>query len=272
MTYAKVQELYNLNGKTALITGGSRGLGLSMAEGFLQAGAARVYISSRKAAACEDAVSHLNKLAKDNGLPGQAFSVPADVSNREGAEILLTGFNKLEKSGKLDILVANAGATWADDFDKFPDSAVQKVLDLNVRGVFATIQAFGPALNAASKPKDPSRVLITGSVAGLHPSTPRAYSYTASKAGVHALGQHLSADLAPKITVNILAPGFFPSKMTNGLLSVVGDAMTQANPLKRLGEPDDIIGLSIFLTSKAGSYINGAVIPVDGGQLNVARL
>lgn len=272
MSYAKIQELYNLTDKIALITGGSRGLGLSMAEGFIQAGASKVYISSRKADACDQAVAHLNKLAKDNGLKGQAFAIPADVSNRQGAEVLLTGFNKLEKSGKLDILVANAGATWADDFDKFPDSAMQKVLDLNIRGVFATIQAFGPALIAASKDSDPSRVLITGSVAGIKPTTPRAYSYNASKAGVHSLGKQLSVDLAPKITVNILAPGFFPSKMTNGLLSQVGDVMIDANPLKRLGVPDDIIGVSIFLCSKAGAYVNGAVVPIDGGQLNSSKL
>jgi NAD(P)-dependent dehydrogenase (short-subunit alcohol dehydrogenase family) len=276
MAHPKLEELYNLDGKVALITGGSRGLGLSMAEGFILAGAAKVYISSRKADACDQAVAHLNKLAKDNGLSGQAFAIPADVSNKAGADVLLAGFNKLDKDGKLDILIANAGATWADDFDKFPDAAIQKVLDLNIRGVFLTIQAFYPALNKAYKENGakngPSRVLITGSVAGINHNTPRAYSYNASKAGVHALGKQLSVDLAPAISTNILAPGFFPSKMTNGLLSKVGDVFTEANPLKRLGEPDDIIGLSIFLASKAGAYVNGAVIPVDGGSVNSSKL
>lgn len=243
-----------------------------MAEGFILSGASKVYISSRKADACDQAVQHLNKLAKDNGLKGEAFAIPADVSNREGAEKLWQGFQKLDKDGKVDILVANAGATWADDFDKFPDSAFAKVLDLNIRGVFATIQALQPALlkaNAANKDKfGPSRVIITGSVAGIAHNTPRAYSYNASKAGVHALAKQLSVDLAPQISTNIIAPGFFPSKMTNGLLSQVGDTFAEGNPLKRLGQPDDIIGLAIYLASKAGAYVNGAVAVVDGGSVN----
>lgn len=272
VSYKKVEDLYSLTGKTALITGGSRGLGLSMAEGFLLAGAAKVFISSRKAAACDEAVAYLNKLAKDNGVSGQAYSIPADVSDGKGAKVLLDGFNKVESSGKLDILVANAGASWGESFDSYPDHAVKKLLDLNIRGVFLTIQALAPALRAASHEGDPSRVLITGSVAGIRSSTPNAWPYTASKAGVHALGKHLSVDLAPKITVNMLAPGFFPTKMTNGLLESVGEVFTASNPLNRLGEPDDIIGTSIFLVSKAGAYINGAVIPIDGGQHNSAKL
>lgn len=267
-SYPKINDLYTLTGKTALITGGSRGLGLSMAEGYILAGAAKVFISSRKASACEEAVAHLNKLAKDNGLKGQAFSIPADVSDGAGAKALFDGFNKVEPSGKLDILVANAGASWGEAFETYPDSAVKKLLDLNVRGVFLTIQIFAPYLRAASKKGDPSRILITGSVAGIVSNTPNAWPYSASKAGVHALGRHLSVDLAPEITVNMLAPGFFPSKMTNGLLASVGDTFSQSNPLKRLGEPDDIIGASIYLVSKAGAYINGAVLPIDGGAHN----
>lgn len=278
--YAKVSDLYSLTGKSALVTGGSRGLGLSMAEGFLLAGASTIYISSRKGSACDSAVAHLNQLSAKNGLKGKAYAIPADLSDGKGAKVLYEGFAKLQpnptdkSTHKLDILVANAGASWGEAFETYPDSAVEKLLDLNIRGVFVTIQAFAGALKNASHTSqgDPSRVLITGSTAGIVASTPNAWPYSASKAGVHALGKHLSTDLAPEITVNILAPGFFPSKMTNGLLEVIGDGLTTANPLKRLGQPDDIIGASIYLVSKAGSYINGAVIPIDGGQHNVSKI
>lgn len=268
MSYPKLTELYNLQGKTALVTGGSRGLGLTTAEALLLAGASKVFIASRKASACDAACAHLNKFAKDNGQSGQAFAIPADVSDGAGAKKLYEGWAKLEPSGKLDILVANAGASWGESFDTYPDSAVKKLLDINVRGVFLTIQVFAKALRAASKPGDPSRVLITGSVAGIVASTPNAWPYSASKAGAHALGKHLSLDLAPHTTVNMLAPGFFPSKMTNGLLEVIGESMTESNPLKRLGQPDDLMGTVIFLCSRAGAYINGSVVPIDGGAHN----
>ncbi|ANB15600.1 Sps19p [Sugiyamaella lignohabitans] len=258
--------LFSLEGKVALVTGGSRGLGLYISEGFLAAGASKVYISSRKAKACEEAVAELNRYAESNGLKGRAYSIPADLGIRKGVEHLAAEFAKLES--KLDILVANAGASWGADFEKHPDSAIGKVLDLNLRGVFSSIQLFAPFLEKAGSSTDPARVLITGSVAGISSGlSGGTYGYLASKAAVHHLGKSLAVELGPRnITVNVLAPGFFPTKMANGLLEVIGDEITQANPRGRLGTKEDIIAASLFLASPGGNYINGVVLPIDGGS------
>lgn len=271
-------DLYSVTGKVAVITGSSRGLGHNMAEALLLGGAERVYISSRKADACEKAVNELNAIAKSKGLKGKAYSIPADVSTRAGAEDLRNKFDAVNKehglSSKVDIVIANAGATWAEPIEKFPDHAFEKVLDLNVRGVFYTIQLFLDLLYKAGLPEDPARVIITGSVAGLTGFVPGGYAYNASKAGVHQLSKHLAIELGPKhITVNTIAPGFFPSKMTAGFLSGgVGDAMAQSNPLRRIGLKSDIIGLTLFLSSKASAYVNGTVIPIDGGSAVAMKL
>lgn len=260
-----VGDIFSLRGKTALITGGSRGLGFDMAQAFLLAGAAKVYISSRKRQACEDAVKALNRYARDHCLTGEARSIPADVGQREGVEQLFGEFRQLED--RLDILVANAGATWGAPIETHPDSAFEKVLSLNVRGVFSTIQLFLPLLEAAGTPEDPARVLVTGSVAGFSVAlVGNAYGYLASKAAVHHLARALAADLGPRnITVNVLAPGFFPTKMSNGVLTSIGDELTTRNPRQRLGMPEDIYGAVIYLCSRAGAYVNGVVLPVDGG-------
>ncbi|CAN6641215.1 probable NADP-dependent mannitol dehydrogenase [Trichomonascus vanleenenianus] len=258
-------ELFNLNGKIALVTGGSRGLGLYMAEGILAAGGAKVYISSRKAKACEEAVSELNTLAQKNGWKGRAYSLPADLGKREGCEKLFKDYSALES--KLDILIANAGATWGQDLETHPDSAIGKVLDLNVRGVFSSVQLFHKLLAQSGTAEDPSRVLITGSTAGITPSMGGGtYGYAASKAGIHHVAKILSSELGPlNITVNTLAPGFFPSKMSNGLLERLGDNIVKGNPRKRLGVKEDIIGATVYLCSPAGNYINGVILPIDGG-------
>jgi NAD(P)-dependent dehydrogenase (short-subunit alcohol dehydrogenase family) len=174
---------------------------------------------------------------------------------------------------RVDILFANAGATWGEAFDTHPDEAFSKVMDLNVKAVFNTVRVFAPLLEKAASGADPSRVIITASVAGLGIGTvgkQGTYGYSASKAAVIHLGRNLAIELAPRrITVNSICPGFFPSKMSNGLLEISGgaDKIGQSNPLGRLGVPEDIAGVVVYLASRAGSYINGAAIPLDGGAL-----
>ncbi|KAH8888835.1 putative NADPH-dependent beta-ketoacyl reductase [Thozetella sp. PMI_491] len=263
-------SLFSLKGKVAVVTGGSRGLGLSSASAILQSGASLVFISSRKAAACDAAVKTLNALP--NLAPGaRAISVPADSSTLAGVQQLVAEVKK--HTDHVDILMANAGATWGEYIDTHPDSAFAKVFDLNVRGVFNTIREFLPLLEKRGTVEDPSRVLITSSVAGLGIGTigkQGTYGYSSSKAAVLHLGRNLAVELGPRhITVNSICPGFFPSKMSNGLLELSGgvDAIGNANPLRKLGKPEDMAGVVVYLTSRAGSHVNGAEIAVDGGAM-----
>jgi NAD(P)-dependent dehydrogenase (short-subunit alcohol dehydrogenase family) len=174
---------------------------------------------------------------------------------------------------RVDILFANAGATWGEAFDKHGDAAFAKVMDLNVKAVFNTIRLFTPLLEQSASLDDPSRVIITASVAGLGVGTlgkNGTYGYSASKAAVIHLGRNLALELAPRhITVNSIAPGFFPSKMSNGLLAIAGgaDNIAKGNPMGRLGRPEDIAGVVVYLASRAGSHVNGEVIAIDGGAL-----
>ncbi|KAF4964831.1 hypothetical protein FSARC_7293 [Fusarium sarcochroum] len=263
-------SLFSLKGKVAVVTGGSRGLGLHAASAFLQAGASKVFISSRKAAACEAACKALNALP--NLSPGAvAISVPADSAKVEGVESLLAQVKK--HTDRVDILFANAGATWGEAFDTHPDSAFAKVMDLNVKAVFNTIRLFTPLLEKSASLKDPSRVIITASVAGLGIGTigkQGTYGYSASKAAVLHLGRNLAVELGPRhITVNSICPGFFPSKMANGLLAMSGGAeeIANNNPMRRLGVPEDIAGVVVYLASRAGSHVNGEGIAIDGGAM-----
>lgn len=259
-------DLFRVDGKVVVVTGGSRGLGLTMAEGLLLGGAAKIYVSSRGKEACEQSAAYLNELSKSKGLKGDAVAIAADSSTTEGVNSLFKAVSA--KEDKVDILLANAGASWGAPFGEHPEQAIDKVLGLNVKGVFLTIQAFTPLLEKAGTNGDPSRVIITGSVAGLRSGlSGGAYGYLASKAAVHHLGKTLAVELGPSnISVNCIAPGFFPTKMSQGLLDVIGDEMVSTNPLRRLGEPADMVGIILFLCSKAGSYVNGAVVPIDGGQ------
>ncbi|KAJ4309959.1 hypothetical protein N0V84_011223 [Fusarium piperis] len=263
-------SLFSLKGKVAVITGGSRGLGLHAASAFLQAGASKVFISSRKAKACEEACKALNALP--NLSPGAvAISAPADSSTLAGVESLLAQVKK--HTDRVDILFANAGATWGERFDTHPDSAFAKVMDLNVKAVFNTIRLFTPLLEKSATIKDPSRVIITSSTAGLGVGTigkQGTYGYSASKAAVLHLGRNLAMELGPRhITVNSICPGFFPSKMSNGLLEMSGGAeqIGKANPMRRLGQPEDIAGVVVYLASRAGAHVNGESIAIDGGSL-----
>ncbi|KAK7420024.1 hypothetical protein QQX98_003030 [Neonectria punicea] len=261
-------SLFSLKGKVAVITGGSRGLGLHAASAFLQAGAAKVFISSRKAAACDEAVKALNALP--NRAPGAvAIAVPADAATLAGVEDLLAQVKK--HTDHVDILCANAGATWGEAFDTHPDAAFAKVMDLNVKAVFNTIRLFTPLLQSRAALRDPSRVIITASVAGLGIGTLGAqgtYGYSASKAAAIHLGRNLAIELGPRhITVNSICPGFFPSKMSNGLLAMAGgaDEIAKGNPMGRLGMPEDIAGVVVYLASRAGSHVNGETVAIDGG-------
>ncbi|KAK0635709.1 hypothetical protein B0T17DRAFT_482832 [Bombardia bombarda] len=261
-------SLFSLKGKVAVVTGGSRGLGLSAASALLQAGASKVFISSRKASACESACKTLNALP---GIGGRAISVPADSATLAGVQHLVAEVAK--HTAHVDVVLANAGATWGERFDTHPDAAFAKVMDLNVRGVFNVIREFAPMLEKRASVADPSRVIITASVAGLGIGTigkQGTYGYSASKAAVIHLGRNLAVELGPRhITVNSICPGFFPTKMTHGLLEISGgqDEIASANPMKRLGKPDDIAGVVLYLASRAGAHVNGAAIEIDGGAM-----
>lgn len=256
----------DLSGKHALITGSSRGLGLDAAEGFVRAGISTVFITLRKGKAVDEAVKYLQNIAKEVNPKCRVLGLAADIAKDEGIHALhdwVAGEVPL-----LHILVANAGASWGAPLDKHPLLAVRKVLDLNVTAVFATIQAFVPMLKKAGTAEDPARIITTGSVAGILPELEGGtYGYLASKAGVNHLGKALALELGPlHITSNVIAPGMFPTKMSNGLLEIVGDGMVKANPLGRLGRSEDFMGLIVYLVGGLGSaYINGIVLPIDGG-------
>jgi len=262
--------IFSLKGKVVVVTGGSRGLGLHAASGFLQAGASKVYITSRKVAACETSVAALNKLP--NLAPGaKAISVPADSAKIEGVQHLVDEVGKT--TDHVDILFANAGATWGAPFDSHPDDAFAKVMDLNVKSVFNTIRLFAPLLQKKATIDDPSRVIITASVAGIGIGSlgkNATFGYSASKAAVIHLTKNLAVELGPRhILTNAIAPGFFPSKMASELIKLTGgvEGLAAKNPSKRLGKPEDIAGLVVFLSSRASSHINGATITVDGGEV-----
>ncbi|MEP7026651.1 MAG: SDR family oxidoreductase [Actinomycetota bacterium] len=249
-------NLFDLSGKTAVVTGGTRGIGLMMARGLLDAGA-RVYISSRKADACAAAEKELSQF-------GRVSAIPADLSTE--AECLRLAAEVGQHEQSLSILVNNAGATWGAPLEQFPASAWDKVVDLNLKSPFFLTRAFLPMLEAAGTHDDPARVINVGSIDGLHVPSMATYSYSASKAGLLGLTRVLARELGPRqITVNAVAPGPFESKMMAATLAAAGDAIAAAAPLRRIGRPDDMAGVAVYLASRAGSYVTGAVIPVDGG-------
>ncbi|MEA2315535.1 MAG: hypothetical protein QOI03_2227 [Solirubrobacteraceae bacterium] len=250
--------LFEVSGKAALVTGGSRGIGLMIARGLVQAGA-RVIVSSRKADELERAAQELSQL-------GDCAAIPADISTPAGAAALAAAVG--ERFAQLDILINNAGATWGAPLEEFPASGWEKVAHTNVEGVFHLTVALLPRLRIAASAEDPARVVNIGSIDGLRTPSVENYSYSASKAAVHMLTRHLAKRLASEhITVNAIAPGPFESKMMAFLLDDERsrEAVEQNVPLGRIGRPDDVAGLTVFLCSRAGSYMTGSVIPLDGG-------
>ena len=247
-------RLFGVQDLDVLVTGGSKGIGEMLVRGFHAAGA-RVLISARSAEDCE-------KLARELG--DRAVPLPADVSTVDGCRALATDVRG--HTGKLDVLVNNAGATWGAHLEDYPDAAWDKVLAINLKAPFHLGVACLELLRQAASPQRPARIINVGSVDGLHVPRWESYAYSASKAAVHQLTRHLGARLArDHITVNSLAPGLVPTQMSRFAIEDEGQELVEAIPLGRTGAADDMAGAAIFLASPAASWITGVVLPVDGG-------
>lgn len=255
-TSLKIEDLFSVRGKIALVTGGSRGLGLTIARCYVENGA-KVYITSRKADACDQAAQELSKF-------GTCISLPADLSRTESREALVRQMMDREES--LNILVNNAGAAWGAYLEEYPEDGFDKVMTLNVKAVFMLTRDLLPLLQKAARPDDPARVINVGSMEGIMVSGYENYAYSISKAAVHYMSRALGVKLGERgITVNAIAPGYLETKMTGWMLETYRDEIVANAPLGRLAAPPDVAGIAIYLASRAGSYVNGAVIPVDGG-------
>jgi 2-deoxy-D-gluconate 3-dehydrogenase len=262
-----LQNLFSVKGKVALVTGGSRGIGEMIAAALLANGA-KVYISARKAAACDEAAKRLMA-----NYGGECISLPANVAEIDGIEGLVAEITKREKY--LDILINNAGVSWGAPIDDFPEVGWDKVMDTNVKGVFFLTQKLLPLMTARSTTDDPSRVVNIGSIDGIGTPSFETYSYGPSKAAVHALTKVLAVKLRSRnIIVNAIAPGPFPTWMLSTGVGTGGDVegtdwdtVGAMNPSKRVGTPEDIGGLALFLCSRAGAFTVGEVITCDGGSL-----
>ncbi|BDX00855.1 SDR family oxidoreductase [Maricaulis maris] len=248
-------NLFSLEGRVALITGGSRGIGEMIAEGYVRAGA-KVYITARKAPECLATAERLSEF-------GTCIALPGDASGADGAKALAAKF--LEHESKLDILVNNAGAAWGAPLDEFPESGWDKVMDLNVKTPFFLIQALHSALKAAASPQQPAKVINIASIDGLSVNMMETYSYAASKSGIIHLTKRLGLEMAKEhINVTAIAPGAFASSM-NKVARDHADMVSQGVPSGRVGEPSDMAGAAIFLASRAGDYVVGSTLVVDGG-------
>lgn len=250
----KIDELFSVRGKVAIVTGGSRGIGEMIARAYVENGA-KVYITARKAEAADELATELSKY-------GECISLSADLSRMEEIERFAAEIERREK--KIDILVNNAGASWGETFDKFPESGWDKVMTVNVKSVFFLSKRLAKLLEAAGRDDDYARIINIGSIDGLHVSEIETYSYAASKAAVIHLTKMMAKFLAARrIAVNAIAPGFFPSKMTKDLPL---EQIAATTPMKRVGRAEDMAGIALYLGSKASSFLCGAVIPVDGGR------
>jgi 2-deoxy-D-gluconate 3-dehydrogenase len=256
-----MRSLFSLEGKVAVVTGGSRGIGAMIARGFLENGV-KTYITSRK-------VDELEATAREFSEIGDCVAIQSDLSTLDGIQAFAAAI--LEAEDHIDILVNNAGATWGAPMDEYPESGWDKVMDLNVKSVFFLTQKLLPALREGSSADDPGRVINIASINGLNNPGMPTYAYSSSKAALIHLTRHLASDLAADdINVNGIAPGFFPSKMTAGLLSQLEQSMLNRIPRRRLGEPEDIAGAAIYLSSRASAWVVGQTIVVDGGMIAAA--
>lgn len=253
----KIETLFDVRGKSVLVTGGSAGIGAMIARAYVENGA-RVYISSRKANTCQALVSELSQF-------GFCKALPADLSTLTGADDLKSQFISCEQS--LDILVNNAGATWGQSIEEYSEEGWDKVFNLNIKSVFFLTTSLLPQLRAAVTEDRYAKVINIASVNGLQPPQMETYAYSASKAGCIMLTRHLAKRLAAeRILVNAIAPGPFSTKMMAATLSERGELIRSTNPLGRVGEAEDIAGVALFLASRASDYTTGAVIPCDGGS------
>lgn len=254
-----MKDLFNVQGKVAIVTGGSRGIGAMIARGFVENGV-KTYITARKE-------EELQATAKALSALGECIAVPSNLATLEGVVAFADVIK--EREGAVHILVNNAGATWGADIDDFPESGWDKIMDLNVKSLFFLTQQMLPALRAAGTDEDPARVINIGSINGFTHPHMNNYSYSASKAAVHHLTRHLGADLAPEfINVNGIAPGFFPSKMTAHLLE--DETLLEGIPRGRLGTAEDAAGTAIYLSSRASAWVSGHTIALDGGYIALA--
>ena len=251
------EDLFSVAGKTVFITGGSRGIGLMMAHGFVAAGA-RVYISSRKKEVCDAAALELGK-------SGTCISLPADLGKM--SEVERVSAELLAREERVHVLINNAGATWGSTIDAFPEAGWDKVMDLNVKSPFFLLQKLLPGLERAASADDPARVINVGSVDGMHTPLFENFSYAPSKAALHHLTRMLAAHLAKRhINVNCIAPGPFDTDMMRPMVNSMGlDGVTSNVPMGRMGDTKDAAGVAIFLASRASAYVTGTVLPVDGG-------
>jgi len=254
-----IESLFSMQDKICVVTGGSRGLGAFMAQGFLEAGARRVYITARKAEACISAAEELSQY-------GECIAIPGDVATSEGLQNLVAELMSREQH--IDVLVNNAGTGWGAPFGQFPEKGWDKVMDINAKSPFFLIQALAPLLKENASADNTSSIINIGSIAGMVGNALDNFSYAASKTAIHQLTRVLSTELASDhIRVNAIAPGRFYSKLTEFLSNdqEAFEEELQTIPMRRWGEATDIAGVAIMLASKAGAFITGQIIPVDGG-------
>tara|TARA_B100001057_G_scaffold79863_1_gene75034 strand:- start:21218 stop:22009 length:792 start_codon:yes stop_codon:yes gene_type:complete len=257
-----INELFNVAGKIAVVTGGSRGIGRMIAEAYVENGV-KTYITARKEKACQQTASELSQR-------GECVALPADLSTSDGRAQFVSEIKAREK--KLDILVNNAGAAWGAPYAEYPEDGYDKVMDINVKAIFMLTRDLLPLLEEDANPDNPNRIINIGSIDGLRVSSTDNFAYGASKAAVHFLTKNLAVRLAGKgLTVNAIAPGPFESKMMGDILSQFRDKIESENPLGRIGNPSDMAGLAVYLASPATSYMTGQVIALDGGRHLGAR-